>query len=549
MTDKSPSVTRSSMVMASGTIVSRILGFVRAVMLAAAIGVTTDAADAFGVANQLPNNVYAIIVGGVLNAVLVPQLVRARSGPDGGKGYVDRFVTLAITVFFVVTLAFTIAAPLLVRLYTSGWSEDQLALATAFAYWCLPQLFFYGMYSIFGEVLNSRSAFGPFMWAPVLNNVVSISGLAFFILIFGADPTGSRLVEAWGGDRIALLAGSATLGVAAQALILLLSWKKIGLGLKLNFKWRGFGLGPAMKAASWSLAMVLVTQIGGLVQTAVASTAAAGRDSGLEVASVAASAIAWLIFMLPHSVVTVSIATAYFTRMAQHAAAKRIEEFRLDLTTGLRVIALVSVISSGLLMLLAYPIARVFVGEYPATIALGNVIIALMVGLVPFSFVYMMQRAFFALEDTRTPFFFTSIQIAIHITGSLTLGAVMPKQWLVVSLALLTGLSVTIQGAIAYLILRKRIGGLSGTGVMRSLLGFVLAAIPSIAVGYGVLELLGGTSRGAFPVDKVVGGILSAGIVASAVLFTYLGLLWVFKVSELREIQNQVKTRLRRGKK
>ena len=549
MSDHNPSVTRSSLVMASGTIVSRILGFVRAVMLAAAIGVTTDAADAFGVANQLPNNVYAIIVGGVLNAVLVPQLVRARSGPDGGKGYVDRFVTLAITVFFIVTLAFTIAAPMLVRLYTSGWSEDQLALATAFAYWCLPQLFFYGLYSIFGEVLNSRSAFGPFMWAPVLNNLVSISGLAFFILIFGADPTGSRLVEAWGGDRIALLAGSATVGVAAQALILLLSWKKIGLGLRLNFRWRGFGLGPAMKAASWSLAMVLVTQIGGLVQTAVASTAAAGRDSGLEVASVAASAIAWLIFMLPHSVVTVSIATAYFTRMAQHAAAKRIEEFRLDLTTGLRVIAMVSVISSGLLMLLAYPIARVFVGEYPATIALGNVIIALMVGLVPFSFVYMMQRAFFALEDTRTPFVFTSIQIAIHITGSLTLGATMPKQWLVVSLSLLTGLSVTIQGVIAYLILRRRIGGLSGTGVMRSLLGFVLAAAPSLALGYWVLQLLGGTNRGAFPVDKVLGGIASAGIVASAVLFTYLGLLWLFRVSELRELQSQVKTRLRRGNK
>jgi putative peptidoglycan lipid II flippase len=237
--------------MASGTIVSRILGFARAVLLAAAIGVTTDAADAFGVANQLPNSVYAIIVGGVLNAVLVPQLVRARALADGGKGYIDRFVTLAITVFFAVSVLFTIAAPVLVRLYTSGWTEEQLALATAFAYWCLPQLFFYGLYSIFGEVLNSRSAFGPFMWAPVLNNVVSIAGLLAFIVIFGADPTGERSVELWGADRIALLAGSATLGVAAQAVILLFSWKRIGLSLSLNFRWRGFGLRPAMKAASW----------------------------------------------------------------------------------------------------------------------------------------------------------------------------------------------------------------------------------------------------------------------------------------------------------
>lgn len=544
MTERS--VARSSMIMASGTIVSRILGFARAVLLAAAIGVTTDAADAFGVANQLPNNVYAIIVGGVLNAVLVPQLVRARSQSDGGKGYIDRFVTLAITVFFAVTVLFTMAAPLLVRLYTSGWDQDQLALATAFAYWCLPQLFFYGLYSILGEVLNSRSEFGPFMWAPVLNNVVSISGLGAFVLIFGADPTGDRLVTLWGADRIALLAGSATLGVAAQALILLLSWRKIGLSLRLNFHWRGFGLRPALKAASWSLAMVLVTQIGGLVQTAVASTAVAGRESGLAVASVAAAAIAWLIFMLPHSVVTVSVATAYFTRMAQHASKGEMQSFKQDLTSGLRVIALVSVISTVTLMVLAYPVARVFVGEYPATVALGNVIIALMVGLVPFSFVYMMQRAFFALEDTRTPFVFTTIQISLHIVGSLTLGAVMPKQWLVVSLSLLTASTILVQGSIAYALLRKRIGGFGQTGVAKSLLGFVLAAIPAGFAGISVLELIGGTSAGSFAVDKVLNAILSSALVAPVMVITYVLLLWLFKVPELRELQKQLKARLTR---
>ncbi len=546
MSDLNPSVTRSSLVMASGTIVSRILGFARAVLLAAAIGVTTDAADAFGVANQLPNSVYAIIVGGVLNAVLVPQLVRARSLADGGKGYIDRFVTLAITVFFLVSIVFTIAAPLLVRLYTSGWTEDQLALATAFAYWCLPQLFFYGLYSIFGEVLNSRSAFGPFMWAPVLNNVVSIAGLVGFILIFGADPTGDRAVSLWGADRISLLAGSATAGVAAQALILLVSWKRLGLNLNLNFRWRGFGLRPALKAASWSLAMVLVTQIGGLVQTAVASTAAAGRDSSIGVASVAAAAIAWLIFMLPHSVVTVSVATAYFTRMSQHAAAGEMSSFKTDLTNGLKVIGLVSVISSALLMLLAYPVARVFAGEYPATIALGNVIMALMVGLVPFSFVYMMQRAFFALEDTRTPFVFTSIQIAFHIAGSLALGATMPKQWLVVSLSLLTGSTIVLQGLIAYFLLKRKIGGLKGYGIGKSLGVFVLAAIPSILLGYGTLWLWGGIGPNTFAVDKVFGAVVVSGTVAAVTLGSYLALLWLFRVPQLREVSGALSSRLKR---
>ena len=549
MSELNPSVTRSSLIMASGTIISRILGFARAVLLAAAIGVTTDAADAFGVANQLPNNVYAIIVGGVLNAVLVPQLVKARGGLDGGKGYVDRFVTLAITVFFSVTLLFTIAAPLFIRLYTSGWSDDQLALATAFAYWCLPQLFFYGLYSVFGEVLNSRKAFGPFMWAPVLNNVVSLAGLVAFIAIFAADPTGVRSVSEWGADRIALLAGSATLGVAAQALILLVSWRRIGLKLNLNFHWRGFGLGPALRAASWSLGMVLVTQIGGLVQTAVASTAAAERDSSPAIASVAAAAIAWLIFMLPHSVVTVSIATAYFTRMAEHNQAGRDKEFKVDLTTGLRVIALVSVISSAVLIVLSYPVARVFVGEYPSTAALGNVIAAFMIGLLPFSFVYMMQRAFFALEDTRTPFIFTSIQIAIHITGSITAGFLVPKEILVVTIALVTAFSISVQGVIAYAMLKKRIGTLSGFGVSRSLAKFVLAAIPATAAGIGVLWLIGGIGEDSFAVDTVLSAVLSCTLVGTAMAGVYLLTLGLLKSTELGEIFAGLKGRFGQAKK
>ena len=547
MADLNPSVTRSSVVMASGTIVSRILGFARAVLLAVAIGVTTDAADAFGVANQLPNSVYAIIVGGVLNAVMVPTLVKARSASDGGKGYVDRFVTLAITVFFISTLVFTIASPFLVRLYTSGWSEEQLALATAFAYWCLPQLFFYGLYSILGEVLNSRKAFGPFMWAPVLNNLVSLLGLGLFILIFSADPTGSRSISSWGADQIALLAGSATAGVAAQALILLVSWKRIGLKLSLNFKWRGFGLGPALKAASWSLAMVVVSQIGGLVQTAVASTAAVDRGSGQAVASVAAAAIAWLIFMLPHSVVTVSIATAYFTRMAEHQQAGEMDKFKQDLTTALRVIAMVSVIASAVLIVLSYPIARVFVGEYPATAALGNVIAAFMIGLLPFSFVYMMQRAFFALEDTKTPFVFTSVQIGIHIAGSITLGFVMPKEFLVVSIALLTAFSICIQGLIAYGMLKKKIGGLSGFGVSRSTIKFVLAAIPASAAGVLVLLALGGIGEGSFALQSVLGAISSSIIVGGTMGVSYLLLLWLLKSQEIEELGMALRGRFTRN--
>ena len=524
------------MIMASGTIVSRILGFIRAVMLALTIGVTTDAADAFGVANQLPNNVYAIIVGGVLNAVLVPQIVRARSHKDGGTGYIDRLLTLIITMFFVVTVATTAFAPLLVSLYTGGWSSDQLALATAFAYWCLPQLFFYGLYSLLGEVLNARSAFGPFMWAPVLNNLVAIAGLGAFIAIFGADPTGFRVVSMWGPGEISLLAGSATLGVAAQALILFAFWKRIGLKFKLNFKWRGVGLRPAMKAATWTLAMVLVTQIGGLVQTIIASQAASARstntDPNIAIASVAASSIAWLIFMLPHSIATVSIATASFTKISTHAAAKKFKELKSDLGKSLRAILAISMLATAALMVLAYPVARVFVGEFPSTVALGNVLIAMMFGLVPFSFVFMMQRAFYALEDTRTPFVFTVAQIAIFIAGAITVSFTVPAQWLVAAMALVNSVSITVQALIAYFVLRRRIGAFEGLNLLSGGFSMLLSAALAGGVGVLVLNLAGGLTPDSFALKTVIGAVVSSAVVGLVMVTVYAAVMKFLKVPE-----------------
>lgn len=540
------SVARSSLLMASGTILSRAMGFLRAVILAAAIGVTTDAADAFGVANQLPNSVYAIIAGGVLNAVLVPQIVKARSSTDGGKSYVDRLLTFIIVIFFVTTVLATVAAPFLVSIYTSGWSPEQLALATAFAYWCLPQLFFYGLYSLLGEVLNARSAFGPFMWAPVLNNIVALIGLVAFVMVFGADPTGSRAVESWGADKIAVLAGTATAGVAAQALILFASWKRIGMSLTLNFKWRGFGLRPALKAASWSLGMVIVTQIGGLVQTIVASGAVAARDSNPAVASIAAMAIAWLIFMVPHSVASVSIATAYFTKMSTHVQADNIEAMKADLAAGLRSISLISVFSSVALSVLAYPIARVFVGEFAAAVALGNVVIALMVGLVPFSFVFMMQRAFFALEDTKTPFKFTVIQISLHIIGAITISQTLPAEWLVVGLSALTSVTVTIQAVVAYAMLKNRVGSLAKHKIGSVSISFIAAGLLSGGAGIAVISLLGGVAEGSFVVDTILSSLLTMVIAGFAMAATYAIALRLLRVSEIDTVISGLRGILRR---
>jgi putative peptidoglycan lipid II flippase len=544
------SVVRSSLIMASGTVFSRVLGIVRAIMLAATIGVTTNAADAFGVANQLPNNVYAIIVGGVLNAVLVPQIVRARLHADGGKAYIDRLLTLAITVFGAITVLTTLAAPLLVSLYTKGWSESQLALATAFAYWCLPQLFFYGLYTLLGEVLNARSKFGPFMWAPVLNNIVAILGMAAFIWQFGLDPTGKRQVEEWGQGQITLLAGTATLGVAAQALILFVFWKRMGLTFNLNFSWKGVGLAPALKTASWTLGMLVITQIGGLVQTAVASTAVGGREyingQYVAIASVAAMGIAWLIFMLPHSVATVSIATAYFTRMSTHAVEKKFDELKNDLADGLRTIAMISVLATTGLIVLAYPISRVFVGEIPSAIALGNVVIAMVVGLLPFSYVFMIQRAFYSLEDTRTPFIFTAVQMFFNVIGSLLVAVYIEPVWLVFSLSLVTSGSIVIQAGLAFFMFKRKFGSLGHSHLSMATLKFAIAGVISGLIGFGILQALGGVHPGTFPVLSVLAAATTCALIGGVMVVVYLVILKLLKAEEIDTLIKPIRALLKR---
>ena len=543
------SILRSSLIMASGTVFSRFLGIIRAILLAATIGVTTNAADAFGVANQLPNNVYAIIAGGVLNAVLVPQIVKARLHLDGGKAYIDRLLTLAIVTFGSITVLTTVSAPLLVSLYTNGWSADQLALSTAFAYWCLPQLFFYGLYTLLGEVLNAKSKFGPYMWAPVLNNIVAIVGMSAFIWQFGLDPTGKQSVADWTQSQIAWLAGSATVGVAAQALILLLFWKKMGLSFTLNFSWRGVGLAPAMRTGSWTLGMLLVTQLGGIIQTAVASSSIDGRaitDSSIAIASVAAMSIAWLIFMLPHSVATVSIATAYFTRMSVYAMEKRFDELKSDLVDGLRTISMISVLATTGLIVLAYPISRVFVGEIPSAIALGNVVIAMVVGLLPFSYVFMIQRAFYSLEDTKTPFLFTVVQVVVNAIGSITVGLLVQNVWIVVALSLVTSGSIMVQSLLAFVLFKRKFGSLGHSQLTFATGKFALAGVVAGSVGFAVLQAMGGARPGAFPVLNVLAAAITCLIIGSVIGVIYIALLKLLKVQEVNTLLNPILRLLRR---
>jgi hypothetical protein len=257
---RTSSLLGSSALMAAGTAVSRVLGFVRAAVLVAAVAPGGNgAADAFSVANVMPNALYILLAGGVLNAVLVPQIAKAAKQKDGGEDYINRLLTAALGILAVITVVVIFAAPLLIKVYGSqSWKPPLVELATAFSLWCLPQVFFYGLYTLVGQVLNARGRFGAYMWAPVINNVVSIIGLVAFVILYGK---GTQPVDSWDSTKIMLLAGSQTIGVAAQAIILIPVLGRAGIRFRPKFGLRGVGLSSASRVAGWTFAAVIVQQI------------------------------------------------------------------------------------------------------------------------------------------------------------------------------------------------------------------------------------------------------------------------------------------------
>ncbi|HET8664692.1 MAG TPA: lipid II flippase MurJ, partial [Nocardioides sp.] len=226
MSDLSESrgILASSAVMATGTVFSRASGYLRNLLLAAAIGNGLHA-DLFNIGNTIPNMLYILLAGGVFNAVLVPQLVRAQKhDPDSGEAYTNRVITLALVFLGAVTILLVIAAPLVMKLYLNDAYDDpslaaQRDSAIMFARYCLPQVFFYGMFVLLGQVLNARGRFGPMMWAPIANNAISIVVLVLYLFWFGALPEGDGCA-AYTGTQELVLGGGATLGIAAQVLIL-----------------------------------------------------------------------------------------------------------------------------------------------------------------------------------------------------------------------------------------------------------------------------------------------------------------------------------------
>lgn len=526
------------MFLASGTVVSRGLGFVRAIILAQALGVVASAgADAFAVANQLPNAIYAIVAGGVLTATLVPAIVRSAVHHDGGTAYINKLVTIALVVITSTALAATLLAPVLVRLYAASWSSDQLALASAFAYWCLPQVFFYGLYALLGEILNARGSFGPFTWTPVANNVIGIIGLSVFIALFGADSAGVRSVGDWSPDMVAWLAGTATTGVALQALLLVLFWRRIGLRYRPDFRWRGVGLRDTGKMAGWTLAMILATQIEGVIEINVA-----GLASGTG-ASVFTLQNAWLIAMLPHSIIAVSLGTAYFTRMSTNAASNKLDLVAADTGESLRRIGYLMSWAAAGLVGIALPFATLFTSTFQGVWDLAWIVTVFALGLPAFSGVFIMLRALFAVNDGRLAFI-VSVWEPVLLTGLVIGCAFLPRNFIALGIA--ASVSIVSLGWIFYasVLVRRRLGVVSlhmgRSFALASVFGVVAAG-----VGMTVAWALGAYRESGWALTNLGTAIVAMLVIGVAVTLVYVLLMAAFRVPELRDARGLLSRRTR----
>ncbi|MUT90177.1 murein biosynthesis integral membrane protein MurJ, partial [Streptomyces sp. Z38] len=496
---------KSSAVMAAGTMVSRLTGFIRSALIVSALGLGL-LGDSFQVAYQLPTMIYILTVGGGLNSVFVPQLVRAmKDDDDGGEAYANRLLTLVMVALALLTAAAWLAAPLLVRALSNPVASDPAAneVAVTFTRYFLPSIFFMGVHVVMGQILNARGRFGAMMWTPVLNNIVIIVTLGTFIWVYGTAADSKMQVSNIPPEGMRLLGVGVLLGLVVQALAMIPYLRETGFRMRLRFDWKGHGLGKAAMLAKWTILFVLANQAGALVVTQLST--AAGLDSPVEGTGFAAYANAQLIWGLPQAIITVSLMAALLPRISRSAAEDDGGAVRDDISQGLRTTAVAIVPIAFGFLALGIPMCTLIFGSSGTSEAtnMGYMLMAFGLGLIPYSVQYVVLRAFYAYEDTRTPFYNTVIVAAANAIASGLCFLVLPARWAVVGMAASYGVAYALGVGVAWRRLRKRLSGdLDGARVLRTYARLCIASVPAAllsgAACYGISKVLGQGVLGSF---------------------------------------------------
>ncbi|MFI7435289.1 murein biosynthesis integral membrane protein MurJ [Micromonospora haikouensis] len=530
------SAATNSAVMAIGSLVSRGTGFLRTLALTAALGGAL-VGDAYTTAQILPGMVYEFLLGGILTSVLIPVLVRRRKADaDRGQAYTQRLLTLAVLTLAAAALLAVVGAPVLTALYASDKSSgDYQSLVTALSYLMLPMIFFTGLSALISAVLNTRGHFAAPMWAPILNNLVVIATVGLYIAVFGAEIVDPEQMTT---GRILLIGGGTLLGVAIQAAGLLPALRKVGFRWRLRFDFRALGLGELGRLGAWMFCYVAVSQIGLIVLFNLLNRAGRENAAGPLIYN-----NVFLLLMMAHGIIAVSIITALMPRMSAAAADGRYADLAADLSRGTRTVTAVLAPIAVCYAVLAGPLS-VTLFRYGAfsdenATATSLVLLVAALALVPFAVSQLFTFAFYALPDTRTPALINIPVVALRIGVQIGLFAAFSATFAAAGMMIGNAVSYLAAAVFSALLLRPRIGRIGLGGIMRTLGKVLVAALGAALVGLLVVNLLPGGDTLSWPqavLRLVLGGAVIAG--------TYLGLAMVLRIGEITEVVGMVRRRL-----
>ncbi|GHJ29950.1 lipid II flippase MurJ [Streptomyces hygroscopicus subsp. sporocinereus] len=544
---RASSVLQSSALMAAGTLVSRLTGFVRQMVVLAGLGAAT-LGSTYALAYTLPTMVYILTIGGGLNSVFVPQLVRAmKEDDDGGEAFANRLLTLVMVVLGLLVAVTVVAAPLLIRAMSPTIADNPAdnEVAVTFARYCLPTIFFMGIHVVVGQILNARGRFGAMMWTPVLNNIVIIFTFGLFIWVFGTAGSSKMDTTTITAEGIRLLGMGTLLGLVVQSLAMFPYLRATGFRFRPRFDWRGHGLGKAARLAKWTVLFVLANQAGVLVVTQLST--AAGSEAENQNApgmSFVGYSSAQLIWGMPQAIITVSVMASLLPRISRAAHDGDSGAVRDDISQGLRTSAVAIVPLAFGFIALGIPMCTLLFGASgtDAAVSMGYILMAFSLGLIPFSVQYVVLRGFYAYEDTRTPFYNTVIIAAVNAAGSALAYVALPARWAVAGMAAAYGLAYAIGVGVAWKRLRNRLGGdLDGPRVVRTYTRLTGASIPAALLGggaaYAIMQTLGMGIAGS------LAALLGGGLVLVAVFYIAAKRM---RVEELTAMVGMVRGRLGR---
>jgi putative peptidoglycan lipid II flippase len=543
-TQSGPSLARSSGVMALGTLASRFTGFLRTAVLLYAIG-TQSLGDAYNVANNLPNAVYNLALGGILTSVVVPLLVNAaKRNRDGGEGYDQRIFTLGVFALAGITAVATAATVPITAIYGHGLANAATYhLTVIFTYFFLPQIFFYGVSSLAGAILNARGSFAAPMWTPVVNNIVVIfAGLAL-IVIAGTGRTPQDIST----GEIQLLGIGTTLGIVLQTVAMWPSMRRVGFRWRPRFDFRREEVAEIGRMSGWMFFYILATQLSFVTTTIVSNDAGARVCKTCAGAGYAAFSNAWQLFQLPYAIVGVSVITAMLPRMSAHAASGAHRLLTRDFSVATRLSSVIIVPSAMIMTVLGPALAQGVFGHGSTSAAsaryLGVVFGVFCLGLLPYTLFNLQLRAFYAMHDSRTPALVGAVSIAVRIALGFGALFVLPPADVVAGLGVGFGASSLVMAVWLWRILARRVGGLDTRRIIKTLMRMHVAALPGMIFALAVSVI----------VDRIApaGTLAALAIVAiggSGGLALYLLAARVLNVTEVSELTRSLRVRFRLGR-